>query len=144
MTAIRALDPRDVPELLPLISALAQHHGETASASTASLSEAMALGWLWGFGAGAPLQGYALAYPVLQAQFGRRGVELHHLFVVPSHRGRGLGKALIAAVEADARDRGCAFVRIGAHAGNAAAGPLYQAAGYVRRDVRFQRFRKAL
>ncbi len=50
--------------------------------------------------------GFALYFPNFSTFRGRPGVYLEDLFVRPEHRGRGIGKALIAAVARVAVDRG--------------------------------------
>ena len=54
--------------------------------------------------------GFALYFPIYSTW---RGPSLHleDLFVQPSHRGRGIGKALLARVAANAIERGCARVQ---------------------------------
>jgi GNAT superfamily N-acetyltransferase len=53
-------------------------------------------------------QGFALFFPNFSTFAGKRGIWLEDLFVRPEARGKGLGKALIAAVAAVAVKRGCA------------------------------------
>jgi ribosomal protein S18 acetylase RimI-like enzyme len=55
---------------------------------------------------------------------------LSDLVVLPPHRGRGLGRALLDAAAAHARAQGAAELRLGVLAGNAAARALYGAAGF--------------
>ncbi|HYM54919.1 MAG TPA: GNAT family N-acetyltransferase [Solirubrobacteraceae bacterium] len=50
--------------------------------------------------------GYALFFPTFSSFLATQGVWLEDLFVRPDHRGAGVGKALLAAVAARARDRG--------------------------------------
>ena len=40
---------------------------------------------------------YASLMPIGQLQFGARGMDMHHLFVLKEHRGAGVGRALINA-----------------------------------------------
>jgi ribosomal protein S18 acetylase RimI-like enzyme len=56
--------------------------------------------------------------------------ELTELYVDPSFRRRGLGRALIARAEELARERGAADLIILTGVGNAAAQALYRSAGY--------------
>jgi GNAT superfamily N-acetyltransferase len=51
--------------------------------------------------------GFALFFPTFSTFLARRGLWLEDLFVYPEHRGAGIGKALLRAVAAVARDRGC-------------------------------------
>ena len=69
---------------------------------------------------------------------------MHHVFVAPEARRRGIARALIAAAEEDARRRGCRYIVIGAHVGNLVARATHQAAGYAWREPTSWRFRKEL
>ena len=51
--------------------------------------------------------GFALFFPTFSTFLARRGLWLEDLFVVPAMRGRGVGRALLAAVAGVARARGC-------------------------------------
>ena len=51
--------------------------------------------------------GFALFFHTFSTFLARRGLWLEDLFVYPEHRGAGIGKALLRAVAAVARDRGC-------------------------------------
>jgi len=57
-------------------------------------------------------------------------VNVHDLAVDPAHRGRGIGKALLSAVEAEARGRGACKVTLEVLSGNERAKGLYLALGY--------------
>jgi [ribosomal protein S18]-alanine N-acetyltransferase len=59
---------------------------------------------------------------------------LYSLAVVPRLSGRGIGSALIAAVEKAARCRKCRFVRLEVHEKNHGAIVCYQKAGYQQFD----------
>jgi [ribosomal protein S18]-alanine N-acetyltransferase len=59
---------------------------------------------------------------------------LYSLAVVPQLSGRGIGSALIAAVEKAARSRKCRFVRLEVHEKNHGAIVCYQKAGYQQFD----------
>jgi GNAT superfamily N-acetyltransferase len=55
--------------------------------------------------------GYALVVPAAyETSYAKAGVFVQDLFVVPEARHRGIGRALLAAVAADARRRGLEFV----------------------------------
>jgi GNAT superfamily N-acetyltransferase len=51
--------------------------------------------------------GFALAFHTFSTFRGQPGLYLEDLFVRPSHRGRGIGKALIATLARLAAERGC-------------------------------------
>jgi ribosomal protein S18 acetylase RimI-like enzyme len=57
-------------------------------------------------------------------------VNIHDFAVVPGHRGAGIGRALLAAVEAEALKRGACKVTLEVLSGNDAAKRLYAANGY--------------
>jgi ribosomal-protein-alanine N-acetyltransferase len=57
---------------------------------------------------------------------------LYSLATAAAARGRGIGKALLAAAEASARERGCTRFRLEVRRDNAAAVRLYETQGYRR------------
>lgn len=58
-------------------------------------------------------------------------VNIHDFAVLPQWRGRGVAKALMASVEAEARRRGACKLTLEVLQGNAAAQSLYAQAGFV-------------
>jgi putative acetyltransferase len=60
------------------------------------------------------------------------GAEVKRMFVSPAARGTGLGRALLEAVEAAARDRGIRTLRLETGEPQVAAIALYEGAGYLR------------
>jgi ribosomal protein S18 acetylase RimI-like enzyme len=57
-------------------------------------------------------------------------VNIHDIAVAPQFRGRGIGRALLEAVEADARQLGCCKVTLEVRADNARAMAAYRRAGF--------------
>jgi len=114
---IRPGQAADAQTLVRLIAELALYEklGHEARATPAEL-----LRWLFGPRpyaetllaevAGEPA-GFALYFPTFSTFRGQPGLYLEDLFVKPEHRGRGIGKALIAAVARAAVERG--FARLG-------------------------------
>jgi GNAT superfamily N-acetyltransferase len=111
--SIRSARPRDVPDVLRLIRALAEYEKLThlVSGSEAQLHQEL-------FGArpviecvlawdGEQAVGFALFFHNFSTFLARRGLYLEDLFVVPAARGRGIGKALMQHLARLAVDRGC-------------------------------------
>jgi GNAT superfamily N-acetyltransferase len=58
-------------------------------------------------------------------------VNIHDIGVRPEHRGRGVGRALLDAVEAESRRRGACKVTLEVLSGNEPAKALYAAVGFA-------------
>ncbi len=109
---IRPARPEDVPLLLGLFRELAEYekledqlHATEDRLHEALFGERPAAEALIGE-AGAETVGYALFYPTFSTFLAIQGIWLEDLFVRPVHRGGGVGRALLAAVAAAARERG--------------------------------------
>ncbi|MGA8364369.1 MAG: GNAT family N-acetyltransferase [Solirubrobacteraceae bacterium] len=116
-TVVRAAEPRDVPALLELFGELAEYEHLTHElrATEQGLEAA-----LFGHGAvaealiaerdtdsdGSETLGYALFFPTFSSFLTSTGVWLEDLFVRPSHRGRGVGRALLSTVAERVQERG--------------------------------------
>lgn len=105
-TLVRAATAHDVPRLLELFAALAdyEHLRDELHATDEQLREALfgerpAAEALIAERAGEAV-GYALFFPTFSTFLARTGIWLEDLFVLPEHRGAGVGRALLAAVAA--------------------------------------------
>ena len=67
---------------------------------------------------------------------GRRGW-LHHLAVAPAWQGHGVGRRLVAEVEARLRTHGCAKINRHVEPDNVEVAGFYDRIGYVRRELVF-------
>ena len=110
---IRAAAPHEMPEVLAFIRELAvyEHLEHEVVASTADLSAAL-------FGAqryaevvfaclDAVPVGFALFFHNFSTFLALPGIYLEDLFVVPEHRGNGVGRALLKELARIAVERGC-------------------------------------
>ena len=130
----RDMRGRDIAHVVAMTGRLAAHHGEAATLTAETLQrEAFSstpLVKILVAEDNGVLVGYAALVPTLQLQFGARGMELHHLHVDEAVRGRGVGRALIAAAIERARGVGCGFLTVGTHAGNERARLFYEHCGF--------------
>lgn len=131
---VRPVHNDDLPELARMITALAAFNGDVAAINVETLSRDV-LGvdpWLHVLIAckqGQPV-GYAALFRLAQLQFGIRGMDLHHLYVMAGLRGAGLGRRLINAALDYARMQDCAFVTVGTQPFNRAAQAIYRRSGF--------------
>lgn len=59
-------------------------------------------------------------------------INIHDLAVLPEHRGRGIGRSLLEAVERKARQRGCSKVTLEVQENNSRARRVYETAGFAQ------------
>lgn len=134
MPIIRPAAPADLPALLEMVQALAHHHGDTPTASLETLTRDLFGHYPWATTLVAqksgPLIGYATLTRSVQMQTGRRGMDLHHLFVVETARNSGTGRALIAAAIALARSEEVAQITVSTAPDNPRAAAFYPQAGF--------------
>lgn len=83
---------------------------------------------------GAEAVGLALYFPEFSSWRGRPGVYVQDLYVSEKLRGTGLGRVLMEAVYADARQWGATYCRLSAHFDNDAAIAFYQRLGFKVAD----------
>ncbi len=110
---IRLATREDVPTILTLIRELAEYERapHEAVATEEQLRENLfgphpAAEVLMGEEAGRPVA-FALFFHNFSTWMGRRGLYLEDLFVRPSERGKGYGRALLVRLARLARERGC-------------------------------------
>ncbi len=110
---IRPAEPADVPVIAELIRALARF--EKLESEVTMTEERLAENLfgrhryaetLIAEDAGAPV-GFALFFHNFSTFLALPGIYLEDLFVVPEHRGRGIGKALLKELARLAVERGC-------------------------------------
>jgi GNAT superfamily N-acetyltransferase len=79
---------------------------------------------------GADAVGIATCFLGFSTFFALPLINIHDLGVVPSHRGRGISRLLLAAVEAKARALGCCKLTLETQENNRRARGVYAAAGF--------------
>jgi ribosomal protein S18 acetylase RimI-like enzyme len=84
---------------------------------------------LLAFVEGAPV-GIASCFFGFSTFYARPLLNVHDLAVLPAHRGRGVGRALLTAVEARAIARGCCKLTLEVREDNHRARALYHARGF--------------
>ena len=74
--------------------------------------------------------GLAICLPSYSSFRAQPLLNIHDIAVVPSERGKGIGRMLLAAIEAEARRRGCAKITLEVRSDNALARDLYRRCGF--------------
>ena len=78
--------------------------------------------------------GFALFFHNFSTFLGRGGIYLEDLFVLPEHRGRGIGKSILQRLAQIARDRGCGRLEWACLDWNQPSIDFYRALGAVPLD----------
>jgi GNAT superfamily N-acetyltransferase len=141
---IRPATPHDTPQVLAMMRALAQHHGETATTSLPVLHHqifGLGLGRILVAAEDEGLVGYALILPRPNLVTGGASHDIHHLFVVEWRRRAGIGRALIAAAAVASHAEGAEALTISAQTGNPGAQAAYRTMGLAEQPVAGVRFK---
>ncbi len=145
MTNITPARLADLPEILRLVRALSAFHGDTATVTLEELQSFF-------FDPGAPatallahdahqVVGYAGLLPHIRLHSAERTLDIQHLYVVETHRNRGVGRALVEAARAVATRQGCFRMTIGTDPDNSAAQAAYRAMGWEEITQHHPRFK---
>jgi len=135
MLNIRPATPADVSTILGFIRELALYEREP-DAVLATEADLLRDGWgptprftaVIADYEGAPA-GFALYFTSYSTWRGHHGIRLEDLYVMPSLRGKGIGKALLAHVASVAVDQGCPRYEWDVLEWNAPAIAVYERAG---------------
>ena len=130
-------DPRDAAELVMLLDAYARDPMGGGEALARDVRAAVVPGLAatpGAFSLIARLEGEPVALANCFTGFStfsaRPLVNIHDVVVLPGLRGRGIGKALFAAIEAESAKRGACKVTLEVLSGNEPAKALYSSFGY--------------
>ncbi|MDD9947701.1 MAG: GNAT family N-acetyltransferase [Myxococcales bacterium] len=113
MITLQQAGPGDAETVLRFIRALAEFEHEPdavevdADTLRRQLAQQPAPFECWLACDGTEPVGFALMFPTYSTWRGRPGIWLEDLFVLPSHRGRGVGRRLLEHVAHLAVERGC-------------------------------------
>jgi GNAT superfamily N-acetyltransferase len=135
MTTIRPCRPEDAETLVDLVRELAAYeHLESSARATPGDFRAHLFGprpcaeAILAEVDDEPA-GFALFFPTFSTFRGQPGLYLEDVFVRPEHRGRGIGKALLASVARLAVERGCGRLEWSVLDWNAPAIGFYRSLG---------------
>jgi diamine N-acetyltransferase len=139
MPALRPATPADVEPLLGLVGAFHAEDGypfreEETRINLLRLLGDPQLGRLWVVEDAGALMGYLVLAFGFSLEFRGRDAFIDELYLVPSHRGRGLGKQALALAEAACKEIGVRALHLEVERGNDEALGLYRKAGFVDHD----------
>jgi GNAT superfamily N-acetyltransferase len=148
VVTIRGARVSDLPALNEMVGLLAAHHGDAISLTPERLERDLfaPIPWIHALVAEAAgeLIGYTILVPMYRAQEGKRGMDVHHLFVRDGHRGHGTGQHLLNRARDVARRCGCDFLSVNAATGNFAAHKFYENMDFTPRPVTGMRYLQAI
>lgn len=131
---IRAARREDAARVVRMLRRLAAPHGEFATVGPADLEWDVLGAEPWATALLAEAAGAAVGCAVLgrpcRAAFGERCLELGSLYVEPAWRGRGVGRALVAAVLRHAEELACSRVTVGTTPAGLRARRFYEGLGF--------------
>ena len=138
--ALRAATAADAGRLVELVDALKASEGDQRGHFT--LATALRDGFTGGPEFRVILAeldgravGYALFQPSYSTEWGQRGLFVHDLYVEPQARRQGVGRALLAAVAANARAEGRSFVWWASRPHNHVAQKFYQGVANISEPI---------
>jgi GNAT superfamily N-acetyltransferase len=133
---IRPAAPTDIETLLPMVQDYWRFEAIEGFDATRMRSlllrvlEDANLGRAWIATLYGEPAGYLLAVYVFSLEFQGLTAEIDEFFVVPAHRGLGIGNQMLDAAEAQFREEGCTNVSLQLGRGNEAARRFYQRHGF--------------
>lgn len=141
MPQIRRADAADLPSLVQLMERywtfehIPGFDAASVSAPLARLLSQAHLGSGWiAFEHGGTPVGYLLAVYVFSLEYLGLTAEIDEFFVVPEHRGHGIGVQLLKTAEAEFVRAGCTKVHLQLGRDNDAARAFYRRQGYAQRS----------
>lgn len=141
MLSYRRADEGDIEALLGLMRGLYENDGDDFDplAHRVALVGLLAhpeYGQVWVIEDDAATVGYAALTFGYSLEYRGRDALVDELFLAESHRGRGLGMATLAFLEAECRRQGIAALHLEVARDNTRAQAVYRAAGFFSHDRR--------
>lgn len=136
---VRPAAPGDIPQLLTLIEhywdfeAIADFNAQRIEPLLRQLLGTPALGAAWVAADQAQLLGYVIVVRVLSLEHQGLMGEIDEFFVLPEARARGVGTALLAALETALAGSGCVRLQLQLGVANSKARTFYERQGYAAR-----------
>lgn len=133
MISIHTARPRDLTDIHAMIRGLSAFHGDVAKVTLAQLQDVFfdnPVAQALIAKQDAHPVGYAGLMPHTRLHSGGKTLDIQHLFVVDTHRGRGIGRQLIHTARDIAEAGGYFRVTIGTDPENTAAQAAYRAIGF--------------
>ena len=139
MVSYRRAENGDIETLLGLMRGLYEHDGDDFDpvAHRAALAGLLAYpeyGQVWVVEDDGAVVGYAVLTFGYSLEYRGRDALVDELFLVESHRGRGLGMTTLAFLEDECRRQGIAALHLEVARHNARAQVVYRAAGFFSHD----------
>lgn len=133
--SFEVVTPPRLPVLEPLVRAYYAEAGSTfgpaQQRALATLAVSDELGRAWLIRDGETAVGYIVATLGFAVQQGGRDAFIDEIYVAPSHRGRGFGRAALAHAERFLRDAGVGTVHLAIKPELPRARALYERTGFV-------------
>ena len=136
---LRRATRHDIDQIEPMVAAYHDFEqiGSTREQRLGALQTLLAdrnLGGLWMVELDDQLAGYIALCRGFSIEFNGFDAFVDEFFLQPEFRGRGLGKRVLAAIQAEARQAGIQALHLEVAQDNSAAQGLYRQAGFVTRD----------
>lgn len=148
MIKTRKVKRADLKAVLEMVRALAAFHDDEAALTFDQLERDTMGAHPWVplivAEADGALIGYAGMIPLTKFADGVRAMDVHHLFVQPDWRRRGIGRKLLLGCAEHAKDAGCSNLTIGTSPDNTVAQEAYISMGFEKMRAGGPRFKLSL
>lgn len=137
--ALQRAGPADLERIVPLVGAYHafEHIDSRADQRESALGRLLAepeLGGIWLIFENRELAGYIALCRGFSIEFNGFDAFVDEFFLAPEFRGRGIGKAVLAAIKSEAREAGINALHLEVARDNRNARRLYSGAGFEARE----------